>query len=113
MGLPKGFRHSDESREKMRGRTQSDETRRKISEARKARGDNLTPEGRAQLSASLKGRKLSDETRRKMSESHKRRIEAKAEALRQNAEDARRKLIEDRARDLLERRAARKGPEGA
>jgi hypothetical protein len=61
-----------EQAERMRGKTQSDETKKKRSEALKLfYSENPSASKgakRPQISAKLKGRKLSEETRRKMSE---------------------------------------------
>ena len=63
-----------EQAERMRGKTQSDETKQKRSKALKLfYSENPSASKgakRPQTSAKLKGRKLSEETRRKMSEAH-------------------------------------------
>ncbi len=59
-----------------RGKTLSDETRRRMSEAHKGEknhrfGQKLSDETKAKISASEKGRIISEETRLKMSDAHK------------------------------------------
>ena len=85
-----GFHHSEETREKMKGRIPwckgkhlSEETKRKLSEAHKGKspwckGKHLSEETKRKLSESHKGQKspmkgkhLSEETKRKLSQSHK------------------------------------------
>ena len=66
---------SEETREKLRSRIMSEETRRKISESRKGIKLNLTDERRRQISESNRqrftGRKHTEESKRKMSETLK------------------------------------------
>ena len=71
-----GFIHSEETKKKMREARKgkinpplSEETRRKISEASK--GKTHSEETRRKISEAIKGRKFSEETRRKMSEAIK------------------------------------------
>ena len=91
MGLPKGFKHTEETRKKMsesgKGKIISEETRRKISEAQLGSknhmfGKHPSEETRKKLSEAHKGKELgkdnpmfgkyhSKETRKKMSEAHK------------------------------------------
>ena len=59
----------------MKGRTLSEETKRKTSESLKGR--TRSDEIRRKISEAIKGRKLSEETRRKMSEAEKRRWDTK------------------------------------
>lgn len=55
-----------------KGTTQSEETRKKLSESHTGKvGKHYSEETRKKMSAALKGRTFSDETRNKMSESHK------------------------------------------
>ena len=66
---------SEETREKLRSRIMSEETRRKISESRKGIKLNLTDERRRQISESNRqrftGKKHTEESKRKMSETLK------------------------------------------
>lgn len=79
-GSPTGYKHSDEAKEKMKGRKLSDEHKDKISAALQGntnskgipspmKGKKLSDEHKAKLSASHKGLKHSDETKAKMSAS--------------------------------------------
>ena len=68
--------HAEHRRLHMKGRTVTDETRRKISEAKKGKTSprkGVTPseETRKKMSEAAKGRTFSEESRRKLSESHK------------------------------------------
>ena len=67
----------------MKGVTRSEETRRKLSEAKKGRTSNrkgvtLSADTRKKMSESHKGHTLSEETRRKISEANKRRWAAQS-----------------------------------
>lgn len=86
MGLPKGFKHTEETKRKrseaqkgrvspMKGKIHSEETKRKLSEARKGNKYNLgkhaSEETKRKLSEAGKGRIFSEEHKRKISEAHK------------------------------------------
>lgn len=88
----RGIFHSEEALRKMRGHVVSEETRRKLSEAKRSQSE----ETRQKISKTLKGRKISEETRRKMSDANKNR-----------SEDARRKMSESAIRAHARRRAER------
>ena len=78
----KGKHHSDETRKKMseakkgklKGIKLTDDHRRKISEAKK--GKHLSDETRKKMSEAMKGKHHSYETRRKISEAAKRRLDS-------------------------------------
>ena len=85
-----GKKHSEESRIKMsearKGRTQSDETKKKIAESLKGytpwnKGKTVSDETRKKISMAAKGRIFTDETRKKMSEAAKHRCASKKESI--------------------------------
>lgn len=73
---PKGWKHTEETKAKMRGRPRTSEHGRKLGEAHKGnqyrKGSIVPVELRQQISAKLKGRKLPMSTRIKMSQSRRR-----------------------------------------
>lgn len=74
----RGYKHTDEYKNHMRyiftGRTFSEETLLRMSNARKGKTQTITPkyiEGRKRAAEKLKGKSFSEEHRKKLSESHK------------------------------------------
>ena len=67
-GSSVGFKHTDEAKEKMKGREHTDETKSRISATKK--GHSTSEETKSKISATKKGQKHSGETKAKMSSSH-------------------------------------------
>lgn len=57
-GVPSGYKHSEETRAKLRGRVPTDETRKRLSQAHM--GHPVSTETRERMSRSLKGKKRPD-----------------------------------------------------
>ena len=106
----RGYRHTEATLAKLRGRVVSEETRIRQSNARKGR--IITTEWRKHLSEAGKGREVSEETRRKISVARKgKRMPPPSEETRRKKSDAgrRRRHTEEEKRKISESNKGKHG----
>ena len=95
---PRFFSHTEETKQKMKNRKHSEETKKKISD--KNKGRIFTEDAKVHLSNLYKGRKLSDETKRKMSEAAK--GKTKSEETKKRMSEAKKQMSEETKRNMSE-----------